>query len=91
MFILTELLNVLHGFRKRQKILCCDHIFDHCESRTGVRRKMSILNYFKKKETPLCLERIDKSNETSASLQLTSTELMECVVTELKSVKSKGE
>ena len=52
---------------------------------------MSILNYFKKKETPLCLERIDKSNETSASLQLTSTELMECVVTELKSVKSKGE
>ena len=91
MFILTELLNVLHGFRKRHsKILCCD-MFDDCELQRGVRRKMSILNYFKKKETPLCLERIDKSNETSASLQLTSTELMECVVTELKSVKSKGE
>ena len=59
--------------------------------RTGVRRKMSILNYFKRKETPSeCLEKIDKNSETSSSLQLTSAE-MECIVTELKSVESKGE
>ena len=52
---------------------------------------MTILNYFKRKETPSeCLEKIDKNNETSSSLQLTSTE-MECVVTELKSVESEGE
>ena len=68
-------------------------MFDHCESRTGVRRKISILNYFKRKETPSaseCPERIHKNNETSSSLQLTSTEV-ECVVTELKGVESKGE
>ena len=51
---------------------------------------MSILNYFKRKETPFgCLERIDKNNETSSSLQLESTE-MECAI-ELESVESKGE
>ena len=42
------------------------------------------------KETPSeWLERTDKNNETSASLQLTRTEV-ECVFTELKSVESKG-
>ena len=52
---------------------------------------MLILNYFKRKETPSeCLERIDKNNETSSSLQLTSTET-EFVVTEPKSVESKGD
>ena len=91
MFIFTELSNVLHGFRKRHsKILCCDHMFDLCKSRTEVRRKMSILNYFKMEETPSeCIDIIDKNNEISLSLQLTSTEV-ECVVTELKSVGSKG-
>ena len=85
-------MNVLHGVRKRHsKILCCDNMFDHCELRSGVRRKMLILNYFKRKETPSeCLKRIDKNNETSLSLQPTSTEV-ECVVTELKNVESKGE
>ena len=49
---------------------------------------MSILNYFKMEETPSeCIDIIDKNNEMS--LQLTSTEV-ECVVTELKSVGSKG-
>ena len=82
MFIFTEISNVLHSFRKRHsKILCCDHMFDHWESRTGVRKKMS---------PPECLERIDINNGTSSCLQLTSTE-MECVVTELKSLESKGE
>ena len=63
MFIFTELSNVLLGVLKRHsKILCCDPLFGHGESRTGVRRKMSILNYFKRKETPSeCLERIDKN------------------------------
>ena len=56
-------------------------MFDHWESRTGVRKKMS---------PPECLERIDINNGTSSCLQLTSTE-MECVVTELKSLESKGE
>ena len=85
-------MNVLHVVRKRHsKILCCDHMFDHCELRSGVRRKMLILNYFKRKETPSeCLKSIDKNNETSLSLQPTSTEV-ECVVTELKNVESKGE
>ena len=51
---------------------------------------MSILNYFKMEETPSeCTDIIDKNNEISLSLQLTSTEV-ECVVTELKSVGSKG-
>ena len=51
---------------------------------------MSILNYFKMEETPSeCIDIIDKNNEISLSLQLTSTEV-ECVVTELKSVGSKG-
>ena len=51
---------------------------------------MSILNYFESKKTPFeCLERIDKNNETSSILQLTSKEV-ECVVTELNSVE-KGE
>ena len=90
-FFFTEHSDVFHGVRKRHsEILCCDHIFDHSESRTGMRRKMSILNYFKRKETPFgCLERIDKNNETSSSLQLESTE-MECAI-ELKSVEPKGE
>ena len=85
MFIFTEFSNVLHGVRKKHsKILCCDHMFDHFESRTGAKRKMTILNSSKRKETPSeCLERIDKNNETSSSLQLTSTEV-ECVVTDLK-------
>ena len=66
-------------------------MFDHCESQTGVRRKMLILNYFKRKETPPeRLERIDKNNETFSSLQMTSIE-MECVVIELKSAEPKGE
>ena len=66
-------------------------MFDHCQSRALVRRKIPILNYFKRKETPSeCLEMIDKNNETSSSLQLTSTK-MECVVTELKGLESKGE
>ena len=66
-------------------------MFDHCQSRALVRRKISILSYFKRKETPSeCLEMIDKNNETSSSLQLTSTK-MECVVTELKGLESKGE
>ena len=76
--------------KKAFQNFCYDHMFDHCESRTGVRRKMSILNYFKSKKTPFeCLERIDKNNETSSILQLTSKEV-ECVVTELNSVE-KGE
>ena len=85
-------MNVLHVVRKRHsKILCCDHMFDRCELRSGVRRKMLILNYFKRKETPSeCLKSIDKNNETSLTLQPTSTEV-ECVVTELKNVESKGE
>ena len=66
-------------------------MFDHCESQAGMRRKISILNYFKRKETPSeYLEMIDKNNEIFSSLQLASTE-MKCVVTELKSVESKGE
>ena len=91
-FIFTELWNVLHDVPKRHsKILCCGHPFDRCESRIEVRRKMSTLNYFKRKETPTkCLERIDKNNETLSSLQLASTE-KECVVTELKNVESKDD
>ena len=75
MFIFTELLNVLHGFQKKHsKILCWDHMFDHYVSQTGMRGKMLILNNFKNKETPReCLERTDKNNETSSSLQLTIT------------------
>ena len=50
---------------------------------------MLILNYFEWKETSSeCRERIDKNNETSSSLQLTSREV-QCVVTEFKSVESK--
>ena len=52
---------------------------------------MLILNCFKRKEIPSeFLEKIDKNNETSSSLQLTSTEV-ECVVTKVKSEKSKSE
>ena len=52
---------------------------------------MLILNYFEWKETSSeCRERIAKNNETSSSLQLTSREV-QCVVTEFKSVESKGE
>ena len=91
MFIFTELSNILRGVRKRHsRFFCCDHMFDHCESQTEAKRKMSILNYFKRKEIlSECLERIDKNNETSSSLQLTSTEV-EYVVTEFEKCRNKG-
>ena len=82
MFIFTELLNALNGFRKRHsKIFCSDHMFDDCESQKGMTRKMSVLNYFKRREpTSDYLERINKNNETSSKLVTWHENLEELVI-----------
>ena len=60
-----ELSNVLHDFRKRQsKILYCNNMCDHCKLWTGVWRKISILNYFERKETQCVVTEL-KSVESS--------------------------